>query len=610
MTATVVAMKVAVLRHSWTGGRGWWMGCGLAVGLTGAAGTVWLSARSSATPAVTGDLLCLAFALWWFGWMMAPVWAGSGSLRPAEFALLPLSRWRLATGLTGASLVGVGAVVAFTALARYGVSLGVGSALVAVVALALQLLLVVVAAHVTAGVFGSLARSRTGAAMVGITTAAMMVITQWGWMVFIAVDSSGVLDAGLGGWFARLLRWIPSSWGVVAVQAADRDDWSLALAAIAGLAVVIGGLFAAYVRTLGATGGSRPVIRGPAAHHVTATALGAGRTATGAVVGKELRTWWRDPVRFQQLSVAPTFALVLCVLPISFGEHRALAWVAPLCAQMATVTCANLYAFDGTALWSALLIPGAARDDVRGRQVAWLTVFAPITLTLGVATTAFAPQSDAWAPMLALTAVLLGGGAGLVVAVGTFLLVPGADPRRAADSPLDQSDTTGQAIITFAATIIVAAPTGIVAYLAERADDNPLRWAAVAVGLGSGLVVWWLGGLVAIRQIETHGPDLLQLMRTGRQPTRITDPTRTAPPATGRATLRLTLAAVGGSIALFPQAVVPAAIKMSDGTDRVWFLALYLPSRWQWPCIVAMATLGLAGYVVAARTYRRQGRSW
>ena len=73
-------------------------------------------------------------------------------------------------------------VVAFTALARYGVSLGVGPALVAVVALALQLLLVVVvaAARVTAGVFGSLARSRTGAAMVGITTAAMMVITQWG----------------------------------------------------------------------------------------------------------------------------------------------------------------------------------------------------------------------------------------------------------------------------------------------------------------------------------------------------------------------------------------------------------------------------------------------
>jgi len=161
------------------------MGCGLAFGLTGAAGTVWLSARSSATPAVTGDLLCLAFALWWFGWMMAPAWAGSGSLRPAEFAVLPLSRWRLATGLTGASLVGVGAVVtvvAFTALARYGVSLGVGPALVAVVALALQLLLVVVvaAARVTAGVFGSLARSRTGAAMVGITTAAMMVITQWG----------------------------------------------------------------------------------------------------------------------------------------------------------------------------------------------------------------------------------------------------------------------------------------------------------------------------------------------------------------------------------------------------------------------------------------------
>lgn len=605
VVATVVDMKVAVLRHSLTGGRAGWMAFGTLAGLSAAAATIWLTTRSSANPGVTGDLLCLMLALWWLGWMVGPVWTGSGSLRPAEFALLPLARWRLATGLTAATLVGVGAAVtaiAFTALVFHGASLGVGPTLVAVVAFGLQLLLVVVVARLTAGLFGSLSRSRVGAAVVGITTAALMVIAQWGWMVIIAIDSSGVLDAGLSGGFAKVLRWLPSSWGIVGMESADRSEWPLAAAAVAGLAVLIGGLFALYVHALGRTGAARPVIRGPAARPAMTPRRRAG-SPTAVVVAKELRTWWRDPIRFQLLFVAPTFALLLCVLPLSFGEHRLLAWTAPLCAQMATVTCANLYGSDGTALWSTLLTPGAARHDVRGRPLAWLTVFAPLSLTLGVATTAFAPQADAWAPMLAVTVVFLSGGAGLVVAVGTIVLVPGADARRLADSPLDHGDTTGQAILTFLATIVIAAPTGIVAYLGERGEDHTLRWAAVPVGLGSGLLAWWLGGRIAIRQVEENGPELLQLIRTGRAP----DPARGATNGAGDAAVNLTLAALIGSIALFPQAIVPAAIKMNGGTERVWFLALYLPAPWQWPCILAMAAVGVAGYLVAVRTYR-QGR--
>ena len=34
----------------------------------------------------------------------------------------------------------------------------------------------------------------------------------------------------------------------------------------------------------------------------------------------------------------------------------------------------NLYGVDGSALWQILITPNALRNDVRGRQIAWLII--------------------------------------------------------------------------------------------------------------------------------------------------------------------------------------------------------------------------------------------
>ena len=47
-------------------------------------------------------------------------------------------------------------------------------------------------------------------------------------------------------------------------------------------------------------------------------------------------------------------------------------------------------------------------------------------------------------------------------------------------------------------------------------------------------------------------------------------------------------------IPLFPQALVPAVMKLTETPTRSWFLALYLPDAYQWPLIAAMLALGLA----------------
>ena len=45
---------------------------------------------------------------------------------------------------------------------------------------------------------------------------------------------------------------------------------------------------------------------------------------------------------------------------------------------------------------------------------------------------------------------------------------------------------------------------------------------------------------------------------------------------------------VAGSILLFPQGVVPAALKLAHAHERIWFLPLYLPQPLQWPACFVM----------------------
>jgi ABC-2 type transport system permease protein len=131
------------------------------------------------------------------------------------------------------------------------------------------------------------------------------------------------------------------------------------------------------------------------------------------------------------------------------------------------------------------------------------------------------------------------------------------------------------------------------------------------VGLLTGTVLaWWLGG-AAIRRLARTGPELLQLMRTGRT----TGGAATADGRPGafdalgeREKRKLVVQSLAGSVALFPQALVPIGIKLDGSDSKVWFLALYLPDAWQWPVIAAMLVLGVGLYVAAARTYLRARR--
>ncbi|WP_165970183.1 hypothetical protein [Nonomuraea terrae] len=130
------------------------------------------------------------------------------------------------------------------------------------------------------------------------------------------------------------------------------------------------------------------------------------------------------------------------LFPLIFGFTAGFPFVGAASALMAAATCANSYGQDGTALWLTLTVPGKEKADVRARQLAWLTVFGPLTLALTLACCLL--HGDAalvpWA--LAATLAALGGGSGLLAWVSVVALVPGPSSSAARRTRFGSSPCT------------------------------------------------------------------------------------------------------------------------------------------------------------------------
>ncbi|MEU8193879.1 hypothetical protein AB0C10_08880 [Microbispora amethystogenes] len=567
---TMARMKVAVLRHAFRGERAQTAGTGAALGVLLAAGTVYLAFAGP-------DLLAAGYAVWLLGWMLGPVFMGGGdeTLRPEYFSLLGLPPRRLAAGLLVSAFVGVAPVVSLTALLGLlvaGVRLGVANALVAVPAMVLQLAVFVLLSKISVAVVGLALRTRPGAIASGVLNGAILAALGQIWVFFVIFGQTGV---------PSVVWYLPSGWGLLAV----RGEW-WALAALAVLVLLLLGAWAALLgRRAGATRtsarGSRPM---------TAT------TANGAIVAKELRTWSRDLVRNHQLTFALSYGVCFAASPLILGWDGMLPYAGLIFVVMAAAMTSNLYGTDGTALWLTLMTTTAS--DVRGRQLAWLSAHAPVAVVLTVAFTAV--TGGPWPLILALLPALLGGAAGLVPLISVYGLVPGTDPHRRAGNPLrtseDDGGLTGLAYLTLALVLLTGVPAALAAIW--------YGWAGVAAGVVTGTLCYWRFGLLAERRLRSHGPELLDTMRTGRKP-RTTVKSRFEQLSTTRKTIAWWCFGFG-AIPLIPQGVL-AAVFVSNGMLRhSWFLATYMPSGLRYPVAAAFVLLGLAMYGTGAWVVKPQ----
>ncbi|WP_409186083.1 hypothetical protein F9C11_18310 [Amycolatopsis sp. VS8301801F10] len=521
MVGVLVRLKLRVLRNSLRGRQIAGMIVGGLFGLLAALVTIGIAVFPAPEARITVDLLTSVYAVWMAGWVLAPIATGGGddTLRPEHFALLPIGRRKLAVGLLAASFVGVTALVsllAFLGLVFYGLRFGPGAALVGLVFTVLQLAFVVLLYRVVMAALGALLTSRKGKEL-GIILVALTGLSGVAVNYVINSVAPAIVNGQLPG-FVSVVHALPSGWGTLAVHAAGTGEWGTAgglfaalLGVVAVLVVLWGALLARQVTT--------PSFRGASRTRAKATRTRRSllpSTPVGAVARKELFTWWRDARRRVALLSTLLIGFVITVVPaLSGGGGRSvmLPYFGVAVVLFASMQSGNLYGMDGSALWHTLVVPGAERADIRGRQLAWALIVAPVAVVLALVLPGVTGVPDAYPWVLGLVPATLGAGAGVLMLQSVFLAFPLPDQRRSG-SPWSSGGRPGcaRAALMLATTLLIvlgALPVVALCVAGKLADLPVLQWLGIPAGIATGIALAWWWGRLAQQRLAARGPELL-----------------------------------------------------------------------------------------------------
>lgn len=239
-----------------------------------------------------------------------------------------------------------------------------------------------------------------------------------------------------------------------------------------------------------------------------------GSTALGAVSARSLTYWMRDPRYLTTLLVIPAvpvlsgLAIWIGGIPVEVGALFPLPVVVLL---LAWSTLHNDVAYDNTAVWSHVVAHTRGGPDRLGRAV-------PV-LALGLLVIAGGAPLTAWIvgdPMV-LPAVIGVSVAVLLGAIGVSSVASAVAPYpatrpgdRAFQQPQVQGSTGGSTQgLTVFLVLLFASPAiaGLVLHMLGVA--GPWTWAALAAGLGVGLLVMAGGIRIGAGVFERRGPELL-----------------------------------------------------------------------------------------------------
>lgn len=465
-------------------------------------------------------------------WVLFPLLAFGvdNTVDPTRFALLPLRRGELATGMLTAALLGIAPLVTLvtllgTPLGALLSGAGVAAAAVGLLGAVLGLLVCVLLARATTSVLASALTSRRGRDLVVIAAplvgvALYPVTLNLGPILSGASTASGqdaLVQSG------SLLGWTPLGWAYTAGPevAAGRPTVGLVKLALAGAFALL--LARVWVRAV-----ERQMINPPTPSGGRVAANGSGlfsgpaavlpHTRVGAVAARELKQWWRDPRRKAQLFTALGMGTALALFlgtPSGAGIGAGAAYAGASIAWFGATATANAYGYEATAYWQHLAVGGTDRADAAGRllALALLTLVPGLLVAVTLATVLGGAGS-------------LPGGIGLAAAVfGSLALVNSVAAIRA---PYTMPDTTNPWAATSAGGMrqFMAAMAGMVctavlvlplAVLLILGDDwPPGRWVALLGGLTEGALLAALAVGITAAQTTRRGPELLAALTKTR----------------------------------------------------------------------------------------------
>lgn len=519
MVGDLIRLRWTIQRHTPRGKRLLGMALGVA-----AAVLTWAGVLVAAPPA-RADVFTLILAVWFAGWIVGPILSsGASVLRPEYFTLLPLAHRKLGFGLLASVFVGVGAGVTalgFLALVAYALLVGpLWTVLVALLGAGLFLVFVVAASRAVYAVLGAAMRTNVGVELASVQYGLLLSSMFAGWLVINPMVSAVpvFLERGFGGDVAGVvLGWSPAGWPVRAVDAFAVGDFAAGLGWLAMLGAAAALAVAASVRLLTPYVGNRTARRRrvPLGSRVLDRPRRLPASPFGAVLGKEIRTWLRDPWRSLEIRSSIWTGVFLAVYVMIAGIPEWAGLGALGVAFLVGLGAANLYGQDGTALWQLVVAQDAhvVRADVRGRQCALLLVFGSVAFGLLAVLSVIGGVFTAVVPLTAVILALLGVGSGVAVLTSVLGVTPGVDPHRRVN-PTDAGENNVALQIALWSTIVLVSPTvGMAIPLAFAPVPDWFPVATLVVALLNGGLVGWVLGRLAVHRLTHHLPETFARLR-------------------------------------------------------------------------------------------------
>lgn len=456
------------------------------------------------------------------GWLFLPLvfFGVDESLDPARFALLPLPRRTIVTGLLAASTAGVPAVATLgatagtvhAAAALGGPAAGLAQALGVVLGVALC---AAVSRSVTSAFATALRsrRARDTATVLFAATAGLL-----GPLQFLALAGAQNANWDRVADVAAVVAWTPlgAPYALGADVVAGRA-WAVPLRVLI-VAATLGLLLWWWSATLeramlGVAGGGRGT--GGAAETRTPVARlllrGLPRTPFGALTTREARYWWRESRRRASLI---TFAVVGVFLPVMLtvtggGAGGVLLFVGAL----AAVNLSNQFGFEGSAYAANVVAGVPGRLELWSRTAGYSLYVLPLLLVVAVVAGGVSGRPGS-IPALAGT-LLAAYGIGLAVVLPLSVRAAYALPDTQNPFAVSSGGGLAKGMLTFAAmlaTVVATAPLQVAAYLWEDA----WRWLGLPVGLAYGGLAYVLGSRLAGDLLDRRMPEVLAAVTPNR----------------------------------------------------------------------------------------------
>jgi ABC-2 type transport system permease protein len=513
-----VSLRWRILRHGPNDERAF----GLIAGLVAAAAVV-TAAVLTRMQLLDESWFAVAFSVFTVMWLIGPLLIPGivSPMNPAWFRTLPRKPRRIARELAPSEALSGGVVITAVALISLVVvasPAGYVAVGIAVAAAGAQSWLLLWLGRCTGAAITALRGTRVGVVIAAAQISLILSLSFAGWVpvaaaVLPGIGSGDASSAPLPDFavappvIEMLLRALPTSWSLSAVDAAAASE---PFAALAWVGALIVGALALRSAWIGFTARQlrRPPARARSPRILRKVALASTlRGPTFGATSRELKTWLRDPHRKIELGLAWSAPLFMIVLVAPTSWTWALPFIGIASAIIGAMVAVNTYALDGTAIWQTLTTPRAIPADIAGRQFAWMILFgAPIVvLTVLLSTVSRSPLGPT---ALGMTLAATGAACGIAPLLSILMPAIGADARDRVSAASPAGNPAAGQWIAIPAVAAIALIPAILGALTTSA-------VALATGLVVGALLALVLPLLTRRLVRSSAPSLIGAIVAG-----------------------------------------------------------------------------------------------